>query len=114
MIEQLFKTKSPDQFISDAEAPDRKMKRTLTALDLTALGIGAIIGGGIFAMTGTAAAGQSFQSSIETPVINYMSSWVTGAPVQLGRAGAGPAIIISFVIAAIVCAFAALCYPYMA
>jgi len=90
------------------------MKRTLTALDLTALGIGAIIGAGIFAMTGTAAAGQSFQSSIDTPVINYMSSWVTGLPVQLGRAGAGPAIIISFVVAAIVCSFAALCYAEMA
>ena len=114
MIEQLFKTKSPEQLISDAEAPDRKMKRTLTALDLTALGIGAIIGAGIFAMTGTAAAGQSFQSSIETPVINYMSSWVTGVPVQLGRAGAGPAIVISFVVAAIVCSFAALCYAEMA
>jgi len=46
MIEQLFKTKSPEQFDQRRRAPDRKMKRTLTALDLTALGIGAIIGGG--------------------------------------------------------------------
>ncbi|HZS47163.1 MAG TPA: amino acid permease [Blastocatellia bacterium] len=114
MKEQLFKTKSPDQLLKEAEAPDRKMKRTLTAVDLTALGIGAIIGAGIFAMTGTAAAGQSFQSAIDTPIMNYLSSWISGAPVQLGRAGAGPAIVISFIVAGLVCSFAALCYAEMA
>ncbi|HEY9233297.1 MAG TPA: amino acid permease, partial [Blastocatellia bacterium] len=114
MKARLFKTKSPDKLISDAEAPERKLKRSLTALDLTALGIGAIIGAGIFALTGTAAAGQSFSSQYETPVINFFTSWVTGGPLQLGRAGAGPAIVVSFIIAAIACAFAALCYAEMA
>ena len=59
MASQLFKTKSPELLIRESEAPERQMKRSLTALDLTALGIGAIIGTGIFALTGTAAAGTS-------------------------------------------------------
>src|SRR5437868_1494843 len=114
MKARLFKTKNPDKLISDAEAPERRLKRSLSALDLTALGIGAIIGAGIFALTGTAAAGQSFSSQYETPVINFVTSWVTGGPLQLGRTGAGPAIVLSFVIAATACAFAALCYAEMA
>jgi len=43
--------------MAEAAAPERQMKRSLTAFDLTCLGIGAIIGSGIFALTGTAAAG---------------------------------------------------------
>ena len=61
------------------------LKRTLSALNLVALGIGAIIGAGIFVLTGHAAA-----------------------------ANAGPAITLSFVLGAIVCAFAGLCYAEMA
>src|SRR5438128_11002829 len=111
---QLFRTKSPERLIAEAAAPERQMKRTLGPVALTALGIGAIIGAGIFALTGTAAAGQSFQSPIETPVINFISAWLSGSPVQLGRAGAGPAIVLSFLVAAVACAFAALCYAEMA
>src|SRR5437867_12995739 len=48
----------------EAEAPERKMKRSLSALDLTALGIGAIIGSGIFALTGTAAAGERVETVV--------------------------------------------------
>jgi APA family basic amino acid/polyamine antiporter len=114
MASQLFKTKSPDLLIHESEAPERRMKRTLSAVDLTALGIGAIIGSGIFALTGTAAAGQSFKSLIETPLINFISAAFTGSTVQLGRPGAGPAIIISFAFAALACAFAALCYAELA
>ena len=114
MKARLLKIKSPDTFLNEAKAPERRMKRSLTSIDLTALGIGAIIGAGIFALTGTAAAGQSFQSRIETPVINFISAWLSGSPLQLGRAGAGPAIVISFLVAAIACAFAALCYAEMA
>jgi APA family basic amino acid/polyamine antiporter len=61
------------------------LKRSLTALDVTMLGIGCIIGAGIFVLTGHAAA-----------------------------ANAGPAIVISFVLGAIVCALAGLCYAEMA
>src|SRR6202041_1710656 len=61
------------------------LKRTLSALNLVALGIGAIIGAGIFVLTGHAAA-----------------------------ANAGPAITLSFVLGAFACAFAGLCYAEMA
>ena len=98
----------------EAAAPERQMKRTLGAFDLTCIGIGAIIGSGIFAMTGTAAAGQSFSSRLETPVLNFIQAWCSGGEVLLGRAGAGPAIAISFIVAAIACGFAALCYAELA
>lgn len=100
--------------MKEAEAPERQMKRTLGAFDLTCIGIGAIIGSGIFAMTGTAAAGQSFSSRLETPVLNFLQAWFSGSEVLLGRAGAGPAIAISFIVAAVACGFAALCYAELA
>src|SRR5881227_448412 len=114
MPSQLFKTKSPDHLIAEAAAPERLMKRSLSALDLTALGVGAIIGAGIFALTGTAAAGQTFSSKLETPVINFIQAWMSGTGVVFGRAGAGPAIAASFVVAGIACAFAAFCYAELA
>ena len=117
MPNKLLRTKSPDRLIAEAAAPGRMMKRTLTAFDLACLGIGAIIGSGIFAMTGTAAAGEATQASagnLATPVINFIQSWVTHAPMVLGRPGAGPAVVLSFVIAAIACGFAALCYAELA
>src|ERR1041385_7072988 len=114
MASQIFRTKSPDHLMQEAAAPERQMKRTLGAFDLTCIGSGAIIGSGIFAMTGTAAAGQTFSSRLETPVLNFIQAWFSGAGVMLGRAGAGPAIAVSFVVAAIACAFAALCYAELA
>jgi len=80
----LFATKSVDQLRSDAEG-SHGLKRTLTATDLVLLGIGAIIGTGIFVITGHAAA-----------------------------ANAGPAVVLSFVVAGIASAFAGLCYAEMA
>ncbi len=117
MASQLFKTKSPELLMREAEAPERKMKRSLSALDLTALGIGAIIGSGIFALTGTAAAGERVEtvaSRVATPVINFIQSWLTHSAVHLGRPGAGPAVVFSFIVAAIACGFAALCYAELA
>jgi APA family basic amino acid/polyamine antiporter len=115
MASQLFKTKSPELLMREAEAPERKMKRSLTAFDLTCLGIGAIIGSGIFALTGTAAAGERAAADfLHTPVINFIQAWVLHAPLDMGRAGAGPAVVFSFVIAGIACAFAALCYAELA
>src|ERR1700675_3055113 len=99
MASHWFRTKSPEHLMAEAAAPERLMKRSLSALDLTALGIGAIIGAGIFALTGTAAAGQVFSSKLETPVINFIQAWISAADVILGRSGAGPAIAISFIVA---------------
>ena len=114
MALQLFKTKSPDHLLAEAAAPERQLKRTLGPFALTCIGIGAIIGAGIFSLTGTAAAGQTFGSRLQTPVINFIQAWLSGADVVLGRSGAGPAIAISFMVAGLACAFAALCYAELA
>jgi APA family basic amino acid/polyamine antiporter len=117
MASQLFKTKSPELLMRESEAPERLMKRSLSALDLTALGIGAIIGTGIFALTGTAAAGERVEavtSKLATPVLNFIQSWMTHSDLLLGRPGAGPAVVFSFIVAAIACGFAALCYAELA
>ncbi len=84
MDSNLLKTKSIEQLVSDVEH-GRHLKRALSAVDLTLLGIGAIIGTGIFVLTGTAAANQ-----------------------------AGPAITMSYMLAGLACGFAALCYAEFA
>ena len=86
----LFRVKPLDAILEDAEEPEHQLKRALGPVQLTLFGIGAIIGAGIFATIGTAAAGDA------------------------NRPGAGPALMISFVITAIVCAFTALCYAEFA
>jgi basic amino acid/polyamine antiporter, APA family len=85
MDSNLFKTKSIEQLVGDVEHGGRALRRSLSAWDLTLLGIGAIIGTGIFVLTGTAAANQ-----------------------------AGPAITMSYLAAGLACAFAALCYAEFA
>src|SRR5438045_3093542 len=111
----LFRKKSPDHLIAEAAAPDRQMKRALGPFALTCIGIGAIIGTGIFALAGTAAAGEQLASSIwKTPVLNFVQSWISHAPLVFGRPGAGPAVMLSFVIAGVACGFAALCYAELA
>src|SRR2546430_15845644 len=111
---QLFKTKSPEHLLAEAAAPERQMKRTLNAFDLTCIGIGAVIGTGIFALIGTAIAGQTFPTRLETPILNFIQAWLSGANVTLGRAGAGPAVAISLFVAALACGFVALCYAALA
>ncbi len=112
---QLFKTKSPDHLLAEAAAPDRQLKRALGAFDLTCVGIGAVIGAGIFALAGTAAAGEQIEASLwKTPVLNFIISHLTHAELVYGRPGAGPAVMASFVVAAIACGFAALCYAELA
>src|ERR1700716_3040897 len=112
MASHLFRTKNPDHLISEASAPDRLMRRSLTAFDLTCLGIGAIIGTGIFGLTGTAAAGEQIAGASiwKTPLLNFVQAWLTHSDLAFGRPGAGPAIALSFVVAAVACGFAALCY----
>jgi APA family basic amino acid/polyamine antiporter len=87
----LFRTKT----IAQAEAlpnetAEPALKRTLGAWQLTALGIGAIIGAGIFSGAGTAVAGGAH------------------------HLGAGPALVISYILVALACGFAALCYAEFA
>src|SRR5579862_8626549 len=77
----LFIKKTIKSLLDEAQDTKHAMKRSLGALSLTAMGIGAIIGAGIFVLTGPAAA-------------EY----------------AGPGILLSFVIAAVICVLAALCY----
>lgn len=109
-IARLFRTKAPSKLIEEAYEPGRLMKKTLTAFDLIAFGVGATIGSGIFALTGTAAAGHAGPAPgwIETPIINFMLN----SP--LGREGAGPALVISFLVAAFACGLTALCYAELA
>jgi hypothetical protein len=58
MALNLLRTKTPEHLMAEAAAPERQLKRDLSAFDLTCIGIGAIIGAGIFALAGTAAAGD--------------------------------------------------------
>src|SRR5882757_7727527 len=81
----LFATKSLSRIMAESESKEHQLKRTLGAPSLVALGIGAIIGAGLFSLTGIAAA-------------QY----------------AGPAVVLSFVVAAIGCGFAGMCYSELA
>ncbi|MGH6630109.1 MAG: amino acid permease, partial [Burkholderiales bacterium] len=109
---QLFARKSIDKLLADAAHPDRSLKKTLGPWSLTALGIGAVIGSGIFTVVGTAIAGQTFkaESILHAPLLEYL---IHQSP-TFGRPGAGPAIALSFALVAIVCAFTALCYAELA
>src|SRR2546423_14112494 len=91
MASQLFKTKSPELLLRESEHPDRVMKRSLSAFALTCLGVGAIIGSGIFVLTGTAAGGPGFFSRFETPALNFFLGWGDYADAGPRRSRAGPA-----------------------
>lgn len=115
MASQLFRTKNIDQLIADAEAPERRLKKTLGVWSLTALGVGAVIGTGIFILTGTAAAGEQvmYPSILKAPLLDVLLHGSEAVGVA-GRPGAGPAIALSFLLVAVVCGFAALCYAELA
>jgi basic amino acid/polyamine antiporter, APA family len=81
----VLRTKSIEQSIKDTDEPEHRLKKNLGSLDLMVFGVGVTIGGGLFVLTGSAA--KSF---------------------------AGPAIALSFVIAAVACGLAALCYAEFA
>jgi APA family basic amino acid/polyamine antiporter len=90
LLKGIFRTKNLDDILSALGDETHRLKRSLGPLSITLLGIGAIIGAGIFATVGTAAAGDP------------------------ARPGAGPSLMLSFGITAVVCAFTALCYAEMA
>ncbi|MDN6761951.1 amino acid permease [Acidipropionibacterium jensenii] len=81
----IFRTKSVEQSLRDTEDPEHQLKKSLSWVELTMFGIGVVIGAGIFTMTGRVAHSMS-----------------------------GPSIIISFIIAAIACGLAAMCYAEFA
>ena len=86
-------------------------------MSLTALGIGAVIGSGIFTVIGTAIGGNPAAKAewSDSPVVDLMLGWIhgTGGAVA-GRPGAGPALAVSLVLVAIVCALTGLCYAELA
>ncbi|MGH9719159.1 MAG: amino acid permease [Bryobacteraceae bacterium] len=110
-----LRTKSIDALIAAAEDPEKKLHRSLGPWSLTALGIGAVIGSGIFILTGTAAAGESlsYRSILHAPVLDLLLHG-SNALSTAGRPGAGPGIALSFLLTAIVCGFAGLCYAELA
>lgn len=81
----VLRTKTVEQSIRDTEQPEHRLRKELTGLDLTVFGVGVIIGTGIFVLTGVAA-----------------------------NQTAGPAVAVSFVVAGVACALAALCYAEFA
>jgi APA family basic amino acid/polyamine antiporter len=117
---QLLCCKSIDKLISDAHEPGKELKKSLGPWSLTALGIGAIIGSGIFVLTGTAAAGEHFEapSILHAQVLDLVSTLLstgsTSGALLHGRPPAGPSIAISFLLVAIACSFAGLCYAELA
>src|SRR5690349_17274732 len=114
-MSQLFRTKSIEHLIAASEEPGKKLSRSLGVWSLIALGIGAVIGSGIFTLTGTAAAGVHFadKSILKAPVLDLLLNGGNAATLT-GRAGAGPAISVSFLLVALACSFAALCYAELA
>ena len=112
MDAQLFRTKSIDQLISGSQNPEKQLRKSLGWLSLTSLGIGAVIGSGIFTVIGTAIAGQKLQakSILNAPLLEYLIYHSA----SFGRPGAGPAIALSFALVGVVCCFAALCYAELA
>jgi basic amino acid/polyamine antiporter, APA family len=116
---QLLATKSIDKLISESEQPEHRLKKSLGPWSLTALGIGAIIGSGIFVLTGTAAAGEHSTLSIWHAQVadifaNLIQHGSLAGTIMHGRPPAGPAIAVSFVVVAIACSFAGLCYAELA
>jgi APA family basic amino acid/polyamine antiporter len=91
-----FRVKPVDSIVSDVQHGSLPLQRVLGAGDLIALSIGAVIGAGIFSSIGTAAAGEVLPNG------------------EVVRYGAGPALVLSFVLLGVVCGLAALCYAELA
>ena len=114
-MNQLLRTKSIDALIASADEPAKRLSKTLGPWSLTAFGIGAVIGSGIFILTGTAAAGETVEvKSILKAQVWDLILHGANAVSTVGRPGAGPAISLSFLLTALACGFAALCYAELA
>ncbi len=108
LARQIFATKSIDKLIAESERPEHALKKTLGPVSLTALGIGAVIGSGIFTVIGTAIGGNPSKVADwkASPIIDLILHHGAVA----GRPGAGPALVLSLVLVAIVCGLTGLCY----
>jgi APA family basic amino acid/polyamine antiporter len=120
MRRQLLACKSIDSLVADSQNPRHSLAKSLGPWSLTALGIGAVIGSGIFVLTGTAAAGEHFETAsylhaqVMDLVVNFAQHGSFSGALLHGRPAAGPAIAVSFVLVAIACSFAGLCYAELA
>ncbi len=94
-MSQLFQRKPIAAMLSEAEG-ESALKRVIGPGDLIMLAIGAVIGAGIFSSIGTAAAGETLASG------------------EVVRYGAGPALVLSFLLLGAVCGLAGLCYAELA
>src|SRR3569623_93510 len=94
-MSSLFSRKPIAALLAEGDNPNA-LKRALGAGDLIMLAIGAVIGAGIFGSIGSAAAGQ------------------IGPNGEIIRAGAGPALVLSFLLLGAACALAGLCYVELA
>ncbi len=95
-MSQLFRRKPIAELLAEGDDHPNAMKRALGAGDLVMLAIGAVIGAGIFSSIGTAAAGEILPDGVVV------------------RFGAGPALVLSFLLLGFVCGLAALCYAELA
>jgi basic amino acid/polyamine antiporter, APA family len=117
---QIFACKSIDKLVAESESAGHRLKKSLGPWSLTALGIGAIIGSGIFVLTGTAAAGEHFEApsllhaQVLDLLINFFQHGNFAGALLHGRPPAGPAIVLSFLLVAVACSFAGLCYAELA
>src|SRR5579859_5840031 len=101
---QIFRTKSIDKLIAESERPEHSLKKSLGPVSLTALGIGAVIGSGIFTVIGTAIGGNPSEtvSWAKSPIIDLILGALHGhLGAVAGRPGAGPALALSLVLVAI-------------
>src|SRR5579864_9415134 len=89
-LDRLFRTKPLDHLVGETTEPQHQLRRVLGPLQLTMLGVGAIVGAGIFSTPGTAAAGGG------------------------EHIGAGPALVVSFLIVSVACGFVTICYSEFA
>jgi len=117
MSNQWLAKKTIDQIRAQAEG--MPLQRALGRWSLAMFGIAATIGAGIFALTGTAAAGESsqpsmFHAQIIDVLLNFVRHGSLSGTVMHGRPPAGPSVVISFALCAIVCGLVGLCYAELA
>jgi APA family basic amino acid/polyamine antiporter len=110
----LFATKSIDELIQSSEEPSHRLKKTLGPWALAFLGVGIVIGSGIFTVTGTAASGKLKDPGLLQATVLDIVMHGRDAASTLGRPGAGPALIVSFLMVLVACLFAGLCFAELA